>query len=160
MKRIIVISDTHGSLRGIEKLRPLIEENDLIIHLGDGGAEVRKLISDYPKKAYACQGNCDLFSPLETEGELQVEKMSVFYCHGHKYGVKSTLLHLAQECKRRDCQIALYGHTHTARIDEIDGVTLINPGSLRMPAGEGGSYCYLVIAGDKATPVIVGESVF
>lgn len=160
MKRIIVISDTHGNARALDKLRPLIEENDFIIHLGDGANEARKLIADYPTKTYACQGNCDMFSPLETEGELQVEKLSVFYCHGHKYSVKSTLLNLAHEAKKRDCQIALYGHTHTARIDEIDGVTLINPGSLRMPAGEGGSYCYLVIAGDKATPVIVGESVF
>jgi len=89
-----------------------------------------------------------------------VESLKLFYCHGHKYGVKSCLDSLAREAKRRDADIALYGHTHNALISEIDGVTLINPGSLRRAVGEGGSYCYLVINGEKATPVIVGESVF
>ena len=42
-------------------------------------------------------------------------------------------------------------------ICEIDGVTLINSGSLRLPAGEGGSYCYMVVHKDKVTPVIVGD---
>ena len=160
MKKIIIISDTHSSLRGLDKLRPLIEENDYVIHLGDGASEGKKLIGEYGDKAYACEGNCDMFSALPAEGELEIEKLKIFYCHGHKYGVKSGLARLAFEAKQRDCEIALYGHTHTARIDEIDGVMLINPGSLRMPVGEGGSYCYLVINGDKATPVLVGESVF
>ena len=160
MKKLIIISDTHGSNRALEKLRSLIEENDYIIHLGDGASEGRKLISEYPDKAYACAGNCDFSSPLPLEDVLFVEKLNIFYCHGHQYGVKSGLARLALEAKRHDCEIALYGHTHQARIDQIDGVMLINPGSARMPIGEGGSYCYLVINGDKATPVLVGESVF
>ncbi len=160
MKTLVVISDTHGSGKGIEKMRSILQENDFIVHLGDGFSEGRKLISDYPEKAYACTGNCDLFAPLPDEGELEVEGVKILYCHGHKYGVKSTLIRLAQEAKKRDCDLALYGHTHTARIDEIDGVMLVNPGSLRYPAGEGGSYAYLVVNGKKITPVIVGESVF
>jgi putative phosphoesterase len=159
MKKIIVMSDTHGSMRGVEKMRALLEENDYLIHLGDGVSESRKLIGDYPEKTYACTGNCDWGSPLPLEGVLSVEKVNIFYCHGHQYGVKSGLARIALEAKRHDCEIVLYGHTHQARIDEIDGVTLINPGSLRAPVGEGGGYCYLVIHGDKATPVLVGESV-
>ena len=57
----------------------------------------------------------------------------------------SGLTALAIEAKRRDCQIALYGHTHNALISEIEGVTLINPGSLRYSVGKGGGYCYLVV---------------
>ncbi len=160
MKTLVVISDTHGSGKGIEKMRSILAENDFIVHLGDGFSEARTLIGDYPEKAYACLGNCDVFSPLPDEGILEVERVKILYCHGHKYGVKSTLARLAQEAKKRDCDVALYGHTHTARIDEIDGVMLVNPGSLRYCAGEGGSYAYLVINGEKVTPVIVGESVF
>ena len=157
MKKILIISDTHGSGKGIEKLRPLIEENDYLVHLGDGVTEARRLFGEYPEKVYACAGNCDIFSPFSDEGELQVEGVKIFYCHGHKYGVKSGLGHLAMEAKKRGCNVALYGHTHLGRITEIDGVTLINPGTLKRSVGEGGSYCYLVINKDKITPVLVGE---
>ncbi len=159
MKKILVISDTHGSRKGIEKLKPLIAENDYVIHLGDGAGDMREITGLYPDKVYLCAGNCDFFSPLPDEGVLEVEHLKILYCHGHKYGVKRGLASLLNEAKRRGCDIVLYGHTHDSAITEIDGVTLINPGSARYPAGEGGSYCYLVINKDKATPVIVGESV-
>ena len=160
MKTLVVISDTHGSSKGVEKMRSIFQENDFILHLGDGFSESRALIGEYLEKTYACAGNCDIFCPLPDEGVLEVESVKILYCHGHKYGVKSTLARLVQEAKRQDCDLVLYGHTHTARIDEIDGVMLVNPGSLRYPAGEGGSYAYLVVNGKKITPVVVGESVF
>ena len=159
MKRIIVISDTHGSMKGVEKLLPLIEENDIVVHLGDGFGEARKLLGSYPDKAYICAGNCDFSVSFPSEGILEVEKLRVLYCHGHQYGVKSGLTQLAFEAKRRGCDIALYGHTHIPNIKEIYGVILINPGSAKYPVDQGGSYCYLVIHEDKATPVLVGESV-
>ena len=160
MKKVIVISDTHGSVKSVEKLMPLIAENDYVIHLGDGAADLRQVWEEYPDKIYQCRGNCDYASPTPDEGEIEVEYVKIFYCHGDRYGVKGGLTNLAYEAKKRGCDIALYGHTHTALITEIDGVTLINPGSLKRPVGEGGSYCYLVVNKDKATPVIVGESVF
>lgn len=157
MKKLIVISDTHGNYKGVEKLLPLIAENDYVVHLGDGATDMRAVWSSYPDKVYECAGNCDFFSGIPEEGELEIEQLKIFYCHGHKYRVKSELGLLAREAKRRGADIALYGHTHQALITELDGVTLINPGSLRKSVGEGGSYCYLVINKDKATPVIVGD---
>ena len=50
-----------------------------------------------------------------------------------RYGVKTLLGVLAHEAKEKGCDVALYGHTHRADICEMDGVTLINPGSLRYP---------------------------
>ena len=160
MKKLIIISDTHDSRKGIDKLTPLIAENDYLIHLGDGAGDVRELTSQYPDKVYQCAGNCDFFSAMPEEGTLEVEWLKIMYCHGHRYGVKNHLYALAKEAKARGCQIALYGHTHQPFITEIEGVTLINPGSLRYPAGEGGSYCYLVIEKDKPTAVIVGETAY
>ena len=160
MKKLIVCSDTHGRREGLAEILPLIAENDFIVHLGDGAIDMREIRGEYPEKVYACRGNCDPFSPLPEEGELEVEGVKIFFCHGHRYGVKSDLTALAMEAKRRDCQIALYGHTHNALISEIEGVTLINPGSFRFPVEKGGSYCYLVINKDKFTPVLVGESCF
>lgn len=160
MKKLIIISDTHGNSIGIESLRSLFMENDIIIHLGDGGSDMREITKSMPEKVYACRGNCDFFSTYPEEGILEVEWLKIFYCHGHKYRVKSDLSSLAAEAKSRGCDIALYGHTHRADIRVVDGVTLINPGSFKRKVGEGGSYCYMVVHKDKATPVIVGESVF
>ena len=157
MKKCIVLSDTHGSMKGIEKLMPLFAENDYIIHLGDGAGDLRAVSSAYPEKVYQCKGNCDFVSVYPNEGVLEIEQVRILYCHGHEYGVKTLLGVLANEAKSKGCDVALYGHTHRADICELDGVTLINPGSLRYPAGEGGSYCYLVIHKDKVTPVIVGD---
>ncbi|MBR2330276.1 MAG: metallophosphoesterase family protein [Clostridia bacterium] len=132
MKTVLVISDTHGSRKGIDDMRALIAENDYLIHLGDGALDVRAEFSAYPNKVYFCAGNCDYLSVLPTEGELQVEQVKILYCHGH---------------------------THVAKIDVIDGITLVNPGSARQPKGAGGGYAYVVIHKDKITPVLVGESV-
>ena len=160
MKKIIVISDSHGNTKGVNDLLPLVAENDYLIHLGDGASDLRELRDLYPDKVYFCGGNCDYSSYYAESGVLEIEKRRIFYCHGHRYGVKQDLLSLALAAKSRDCDIALYGHTHTAKISELEGVTLINPGSLRYSVGHGGSYCYLVIAGDKATPVLVGDAYF
>lgn len=157
MKKLVILSDSHGNTKAVEKLLPLIAENDYAIHLGDGAGDMREAASLYPDKLYVVGGNCDFFSPYPSEGELEIEYLKIFYCHGHKYGVKSDLERLALEAKRRGCDIALYGHTHRAEITTLHGVILINPGSLRFPAGEGGSYCYLVVHKDKATPTIVGD---
>ena len=159
MKRILIVSDSHGNSKGINELAPLIAENDFVIHLGDGASDMREIRDTYPEKVYACAGNCDFFSPLPTDGELEIEQMKIYFCHGHKYGVKTDLSALVQEGKKRGADIVLYGHTHVARIEEREGITLINPGSLRYPVGKGGGYCYLVIHKDKATPVLVGESI-
>ena len=157
MKRIIILSDSHGNLKGVEELLPLIAENDYVIHLGDGAGDMREAWGLYPEKIYACAGNCDFFSSLPEDGVLDVEGISIYFCHGHRYGVKTDLRALALAAKRRNCAVALYGHTHVADITEMEGVTLINPGTLRRAVGQGGSYCYLVVHNEKVTPVIVGE---
>ena len=158
MKSFLILSDTHGNTKETQKLFPLFKENDFVLHLGDGAGEARMIMREYPEKLYACAGNCDFSSPFPLEGVLEVERVRVFYCHGHLYQAKTTLERLVAEAKRRDCQLVLYGHTHEARIDEIEGITLVNPGTMRYPLHQGGSYCYLALHGEKITPVIVGQS--
>ncbi len=157
MKKLVILSDTHGNRKGVDKLASIFAENDYIIHLGDGAGDMREAGRLYPDKLYRCAGNCDFFSPLPEDGILEVERLRIFYCHGHRYGVKRDLNALAQAAKSRGCDIALYGHTHVANICKIEGVTLINPGTLSLSTERGGSYCYLVVHKDEANPVLVGD---
>lgn len=155
MTTILVVSDSHGNKAAIDKLRPLVQENDYVIHLGDGANDMIELYRDFPEKVYVCNGNCDGFGSriALNEWEIEVGKYKLFCCHGHSYRVKSTLAELALEAKKRGCDVALYGHTHEARIDELFGVTLINPGTLNRYSK--GSYCYLVLTENKIIPTIV-----
>lgn len=149
MKTITVISDSHGNRRALDELDGIFSECDTIIHLGDTSADGNFLRAKYPTKTHVINGNCDI-PPLGNDEEvIQVENVKIFACHGHGYSVKSTLFKLAARAKELGCAIALYGHTHAARCDEIDGVTLLNPGNYTRYGNK--SYLYLVVNGEKFT---------
>lgn len=152
MKTFVVLSDSHGKRARIEKIRPLFSENDFIVHLGDGSADMRTIFSEFPQKTYIIKGNCDLSYGAE-ECVIQAEGLSVLCCHGHKYGVKSGLGRLVARAKELGCEVALYGHTHRAKAEEIDGVLCVNPGAAGSYTEP--SYCYLVVHHGKATATIV-----
>ena len=153
MKTFVILSDSHGrNRRRLQEMEPLFAENDYIVHLGDGSADLREVFSRYPEKTYLCRGNCD---PCYGEEEIVIgaEGLSVLCCHGHRYGVKSGLTRLAARAKELGCEVALYGHTHRAGIESVDGVLCVNPGAFGEYAEP--SYCYLVLHRGKATPTLV-----
>lgn len=152
MKTFVILSDSHGRRKALEKLRPLFAENDYIVHLGDGSTDMRETFGIYPEKTFIIKGNCD-FGYGEDECVIEAEGLSVLCCHGHRYGVKSGLGRLSARAKELGCEIALYGHTHRAEAREVDGVLCINPGAAGSYSEP--SYCYLVLHEKKATPTIV-----
>ena len=152
MKTFLIVSDSHGRKQPLAKIAPLCKENDYIIHLGDGAGDFREFMREYPEKTYLLKGNCDMIA-FEEECVIQAEGISILCCHGHKYGVKSGLSRLAYRAKELDCEVALYGHTHRASIEEVGGVLCINPGFAGSYSDP--SYCYLVVHNKKPTATIV-----
>lgn len=152
MKTFVVLSDSHGRYKNVQKLAPLFAENDFVVHLGDGSSDMRPYTAQEPDKFYVMKGNCD-FSCGQEECVIEAEGLSVFCCHGHRYGVKRGIEGLAARAKELGCAVALYGHTHRAEISTVDGVLCINPGALGSYADP--SYCYLVLHKGKATPTLV-----
>lgn len=148
MKTIVLLSDTHGNVGGIDRLENIFAESDCIIHLGDTSGDGARIAKKYPDKTYLINGNCDVMRCGENELVIEIEDLKIFATHGHLYSVKSNLLKLAKRAKALKCGLALYGHTHSAREDEIDGVTLINPGTMSRYSRQ--SYCYIVVNKDKA----------
>ena len=113
---------------------------------------MRPYVSQEPEKYCVMKGNCD-FSFGEEERVIEAEGVSIFCCHGHRYGVKRGLEGLAARAKELGCSVALYGHTHRADISEVEGVLCINPGALGSYTSP--SYCYLVVHKGKPTATIV-----
>ena len=154
MRKIVVLSDTHGNRAAIDKLFSVMEEADLIVHLGDTSNDGSYIYAGFPDKIVErLNGNCDFHRLGEDEIMFFVEGVKFFACHGHKYSVKTTNANLLKKAKDERCAIALYGHTHEAREEVIDGVTLFNPGT--MSAYSRKSYGYIVVNGDKAVTKIV-----
>lgn len=153
MKTVTILSDTHGNRRAIDDIGGVLAESDYIIHLGDTSGDGSYIRKNYGEKTYLINGNCDPLKLGENELVIEIEGVKIFATHGHLYSAKTTLLRLAARAKELDCNICLYGHTHSAREDEIDGVAVINPGCMTKYSQN--SYCYLVINGDKFTAKIV-----
>lgn len=152
MKRIVVLSDTHGNRAAIDSIAQILRESDMVIHLGDTSQD-GNYIKKYNDNTYCLNGNCDAMSLGENELTLEVEDVKIFACHGHRYSVKSTLQKLTERAKEHGCGIALYGHNHRANESEIDGILTINPGNMTRYSRN--SYCYLIINGDKTVAKIV-----
>lgn len=153
MKKIVVLSDSHANRAALSQLWGIFSESDFIIHLGDVSSDGGYIRSAFPDKTYVINGNCDPVKLGDDELTLDIEGVKIFACHGHLYSVKRTLEKLAERARELGCGIALYGHTHRAREDEISKVTLLNPGCLSRYAEK--SYLYLVVNDGKAVAKIV-----
>ena len=147
MKKITVVSDTHGNLSALQKLFPIFAESDYIIHLGDTSADGTMILKEFPDKTYLLNGNCDACKLGENELVLEVEGVKIFACHGDKYGVKRGYDNIAYKAEQEGCQVALFGHTHAPIEKTVGEITLFNPGTLRRYATD--TYLYLVIANGK-----------
>ena len=127
--KILVVSDTH---RKDDNLKLVLSEEcplDMLIHLGDA------------------EGS-EHFIPDWVNPECRMEMVlghKAFITHGHYYGVSMGPEGLVDEAKSRGCDIAMYGHTHRPFLDVIDGVTVLNPGSLSYPRQEGRRPSYMII---------------
>lgn len=153
MKTVLILSDTHGNRRGIDKLDDIMGETDFIIHLGDTSADGAYIAAKHPEKTVIINGNCDPVKLGQNETVLEIEGVKIFAAHGHLYSVKTKLTPLAERAQELGCDIALYGHSHKPREDRLENVTLINPGTLSAYSNK--SYCYLVINDGKFTHKIV-----
>lgn len=143
--RILIVSDTHGSLRNFDEIIEREKKIDMLLHLGDIEGD-----DDYMEAVMACPvhvvaGNNDFFSGLPGELEIEVGKYKVFMTHGHGYYVSAGTKRLKQAARARGADIVMYGHTHRPEIDLEDDVITINPGSLSYPRQPGRKATYVVM---------------
>lgn len=138
--KYLVFSDSHRRTDLMESvIRSHSEYN--IIHLGDVYEDVETIRREFPYRA-CCSviGNNDFFRRNEIK-ELVIEDNGhkIFLCHGHTRGVKSGIDGVLCAALSKGCDIALFGHTHIKFYNEINGVKLLNPGSI----GYSGTYATL-----------------
>ena len=129
--RLLVLSDIHNRGSLAEKAIFSQPEAKHILFLGDGLSAFQEISSFVGGRYfYAVAGNCD-FSASEPSFKLiTVEGRKIFMAHGHTFNVKWDTGRFADHAASLGADIALYGHTHRAKIEYINGMYLINPGAV------------------------------
>lgn len=127
MKKILIISDSHGSKSKIEWLKEN-ESFDYLFFLGDGIKDLDDCQLD--SKVVAVAGNCDIFSTETKQRVVAIENVRMLLTHGHLYKAKLTTGIMINEAVKIGLNIICFGHTHSKCYETIDGITLLNPGAL------------------------------
>jgi putative phosphoesterase len=135
--RIGVISDTHGDSIGTENALRQMEQVDVIFHLGDYVKDIDVINRRFSGKVYAVQGNCDQLSvsaaeraKYPTEILVTLVGKRIFATHGHNYRVKDGLNALYCKGLEIGANVVLFGHTHSPTIIKVEGMVIMNPGSI------------------------------
>ena len=123
--KFIVVSDSHGLIEPLNNIyNKYCNDIKLFFHCGDAEVNTKYLIN------YKCVNGNNGYDPnLDNEIIYKFNNNTILLIHGHKqliYGLDN----LAYYAKEKGCNIVLFGHTHIFTHTTINGVTLINPGSL------------------------------
>lgn len=150
MKRILIVSDTHGRHTSFDEAVLRSAPFDLLLHMGDieGGEDYIEASAEC--ESYIVRGNNDFFSYLPAEREILIGGHRIFMAHGHNYGVSLGVERILDEGRHRGADIVMFGHTHRPLVEERDGVLIVNPGSTSYPRQEGRRPSYAVMEIDDS----------
>ena len=132
-----LISDTHIPDRAKvlpQKVLDAFDDVDLILHAGDltSPRVIEELESLAP--VMAVQGNMDRVNGIDLPKAkvIEAEGLKIGIVHGEVYprADSDQLLYLAKEL---NVDILVSGHSHQPKIEQKEGILLLNPGSPIVP---------------------------
>lgn len=149
--KFLIASDVHGSAYNLKKVLDIAnsEKVDKIVLLGDifnhgprnplpeeyDPMQVATLLNDIKDEIIVIKGNCDsevdtLISEFDfVDNSVIVSGGKTVLCtHGHVYNKDSM--------PKTKFSALIYGHFHTGFIEQIDGVTVANAGSISLPKNQ------------------------
>lgn len=127
MKKWIAVSDNHSETGILYDIYEQHQDADGFFHLGDSEFKY----DDTELSLYRrVKGNMDFYPEFPETDRVSFDNVRLFLTHGHLFGVNGSRERLADQAQQQRAQFALYGHTHVARYENINGVHVINPGSI------------------------------
>ncbi len=153
--RIGVLSDTHGDLVSARKALTNMGRIDLLLHAGDHYRDANQLAESREIVICAVVGNCDWDISEPEDLLINAGGKRIWLTHGHKYNIKGSYHRLIKKAKEHKIDIVVFGHTHVATCETVEGVLLFNPGSTTIPrGGQGPSYGIIEIVNHEIIPDI------
>lgn len=147
---IFVFSDSHGITDGIIKVLKKNKNCRLIIHLGDFAKDMNIVKKKFKNLKYeVIRGNNDWDREIPTEKTIEIKGKRIFITHGHHYGVKNDYQRIINKGKALKADAVLFGHTHVPEEMFCDGMLILNPGSIALPAYGNKTYCIIDIKNNK-----------
>ena len=162
--KAIICSDLHGSLTSASALKEIVEKEkaDLVLMLGDflyngprngvyddyDPEKVIEILNSFADKIIACEGNCDaridqelLNFKMPLVNQVILHGRAIYLVHGDLLDKKMLEL--------KPGNILLYGHTHKPNVQVVEGVLLLNPGSIALPKQADHQKTYMVLNDDE-----------
>ncbi|AIV03811.1 phosphoesterase [Candidatus Malacoplasma girerdii] len=151
MKRILLMSDTHGINEAkIEEILK-INDYDLAVHCGDYCTEIEWMKKHFD---YFVNGNNDYYGSKElNEIHFKFNGLNFIVNHGHMFydfSYETWLNNLHEHLIRFNGDILLFGHSHIYTEKKFnDDKCVFNPGSLFLPRDGFKSYMIIKIDNKK-----------
>lgn len=151
MFKVLIVSDTHGSIESWNKIEKQFEPVDEIFHLGDilyhgprnplpSGYNPAELVNilKMKKNIYYVRGNCDAdvdLLVLENQDmpkimSMTVKDFKIVLLHGENFHNDDEIVQLPD---RYGADILVYGHFHIPRLEKVQSKVILNPGSPSLP---------------------------
>lgn len=131
------------------------QQPDAVFHLGDCERDTQRLEKEFPDlPLYRVCGNCDR-EPVNPEvQQLTLDGVKFFLTHGHRYSVKYTASGRPASTPpiSAGADMVLFGHTHRAVSETMQGLYVVNPGT----AGVGALCTYACIETENGAIRTVG----
>ena len=151
--KVLIVSDSHRHDENLDKVIEKEQPIDMLIHCGDVEGSEMHISEKCQCPVYMVRGNNDYFSNLSKEMEFRIGRYQVFLTHGHNYYVSMGTEMIVDEAKSRGVDMVMFGHTHRPVIEMVDGIMVINPGSISFPSQDGKIPTYIVMEIDSNNDV-------
>ncbi|HEX3012057.1 MAG TPA: YfcE family phosphodiesterase [Syntrophomonadaceae bacterium] len=151
---LAAVGDTHGKVDTIiRELKPLTL--NYLVFTGDYYTDGKKIARELKVPLLGVNGNCDYRNRGNAEKTVDIEGSKFLIVHGHQYGVKGSLNRLFYYGQELQVNMVVFGHTHIAYCEMVEGMWLFNPGSPTYPRIGTGSYGVINVEKGSLQPVIL-----
>jgi len=138
---ILVISDSHGNVPALSAAlawaRNYTGSNaggfSAAVFLGDGANDLSAASAEagFSIQWYKVRGNGDHSFSIPDTLVLEITlSRKLFLAHGNRHSVDGSKLNIAAAAKAAGAEAALFGHTHVPHFSMVNGIFLLNPGSI------------------------------
>jgi putative phosphoesterase len=140
---ILVISDSHGDITALSTALAWAKNTvlDAAVFLGDGAGDlaVASARTGFSLSWYSVRGNGDYGFSIPDNIVMEIPPShKIFLSHGNRLRVGDGKRIIADAARRSGASAALFGHTHIPYCATIDGIFLLNPGSISRPRSDSG----------------------
>lgn len=154
--KALVVSDSHGNKTALKQIAHAFAEVDYVFHLGDVVSDALYLEREMKSKVLFVRGNCDCSDiDIPEFEEVTLLGQKIILTHGHLLKVKYSYDRLYYYAKEHGAQAMLFGHTHHAYSEYIEGIWYLNPGSCGVEGVERRSVALLLISKNGVVPKIL-----